>query len=121
DAEQIVTSKNRLQNVVYAWEQAGKPLVTHVGGQAANTAMGIGRYANTPIVSYVDNTGALVNRQNLNLTVGGSFGDGLIVDESVASYSVNTGGPGALRNSYLHAVTAIVEQQIGRNTFLEFG
>jgi hypothetical protein len=50
-----------------------------------------------------------------------NFGNALgrpITDESIANRTINSGGPGQLRDSYFSAVSAFLEQKLGKATFV---
>lgn len=106
---------------VSTWEAAGRPIqATQI---PANAALGIGRFApNVPHVTLIGNTGQLADLRGTNSsnrptpTPANQY---VITNPAVADYSVNTEGPGAVRDTDFNAITAVIEQRIGEKTFLE--
>lgn len=104
---------------VSIWNGAGRPTLAV---PAANAAQGIARYATaTPRVTYIDNTGQLfdVKGAMLTATPAAPNNQNVILDRSVADYTINPGGAGAIRTTDFSTYTGMIEQRIGEKTFLE--
>lgn len=97
------------------WVAAGRPLIGAPIDPSQHTAYGVNRFGVVPRVTYVGNTGTVMNLANQYA----SFGDDFVFDPRVVPYRVSVGGPGVLRRPHFDTVTLALEQQFGRSTFLE--
>jgi hypothetical protein len=68
---------------------------------AQATAAGVSRYAATPRITYIGNTGTVMNFANQYQSLGNDFA----LSPSVVPYEVSVGGPGDLRRPHFDTVT----------------
>jgi outer membrane receptor protein involved in Fe transport len=114
DNHENISSGYSIGDASTTWLAAGRPTFTNPIPVPAPNPLNLARYGATRI-TYVENTGALVNMGAQN------FGNALgrpITDESIANRTINSGGPGQLRDSYFSAVSAFLEQKLGKATFV---
>jgi iron complex outermembrane receptor protein len=110
-----VGTNQQATDVFGRWIAGGSKLITTPITTAQNATFGVTRLAATPRVTYIGNSGTLLNLANQYA----SSGDDYVLPESVVPYTVSVGGPGTLRRPHFDTVTVAVEQQFGRHTFLE--
>jgi outer membrane receptor protein involved in Fe transport len=97
------------------WVNGGRTLITTPLTAAQTTAAGVSRLAATARVTYIGNSGTLLNMANQYQSLGNDFA----LSPSVLPYEVSVGGPGDLRRPHFDTVTVSLDQQLGRNTFVE--
>ena len=113
--EQVRTRPWGLVDIVSTWENAGRPVTVTL---AANAALGIGRLAAaTPRVTYIEQADKLYDlRGALFTSVPAALSNKMVLS---APSSVNPEGPGAVNTTDILDYTLSVEQQLGRNSFLQ--
>lgn len=125
-----------LDNRFLAWNGLGRPvfsILPTVPTAAVRTANGLSQLAtaaNQPRVTYISNNDTALSMRGTLITTGnvptgeqtaggGVIGSGVITDTRIADYSVNIGGPAQTRSSRYGILSAFLEQQLSKSTFLE--
>lgn len=105
-----------LTDGVLPWLAAGRP---RLNAPVANPQAppGTVRLPATARVTYIANTGQLLNMAQHMTTNGSST---IIQDPALTDRSINVSGPGALRTADFSTLSAYFEHKIGQETFLEF-
>lgn len=115
DIKQVNARFTAVGDGFLTWRDAGS---TMVGAPvAANATLGLQRFATNVVrLTYLPQTGQLLNMQGRNLSNGTTYD---ILDESIASYTVNPAGPGSLRFGDFKDATFMLEHQFGEKTFAQ--
>lgn len=126
-----------LDNRFLTWDRRGRPTFANLPTvpdatvRAANGLSQLATAANTPRVTYISNDNSAISMRGTLITTGdvptgeqtaggGVIGSGVITDTRIADYSINMGGPAQTRSSRYGMLTAFLEHQIAKGTFLEF-
>jgi len=125
---EVESNSGRLTGVfdsLVPWLRAGRPLFAST---APNTAFaGLGTRltsANLGSLRYISNSNQLIHMGGQISTIGsrGSvFSGHAIVDPSIISFEVNSGGPGQVRTNPYNNLSAIATAQLAKKTFVELG
>jgi iron complex outermembrane recepter protein len=102
-------------DVYVSWVNAGSRLISAPIAANQNAAFGVTRLAATTRVTYVGNTDSVINMANQYVSSGTDYA----IPPHIVPYRISAGGPGAIRRPYFDTVTVSLDQQIGRNTFVE--
>jgi iron complex outermembrane receptor protein len=97
------------------WVNAGSRLISAPIAANQNTAFGVTRLAATTRVTYIGNTNTVMNMANQYVSSGLDYA----IPPHIVPYTISGGGPGAIRRPHFDTVTVSLDQQIGRNTFVE--
>ena len=97
------------------WIAAGSRMISAPIAANQNAAYGVNRNGTAPVITYIGHSGTLLNLANYYRSGGTDFA----LSPSVVPYEVSVGGPGDLRRPHFDTVTVTLEQQLGRNTFVE--
>jgi iron complex outermembrane recepter protein len=118
--DQVVGANDTVTDQFSNWTTRGKPLLnpTPVPTAAQLTAAGATAQGTATQVYYIQNNNSLVNLAGTFRTVGSDNFAGLF-DPSLGHLSVHTGGDGSTRRADFDTASIFLEQQIGRNTFVE--
>ncbi len=116
--DQVVGANDTVTDQFSNWRTNGSQMITAPIPSNQNTAYGVARYNGTQQLYYIDNTGTLLNVANTYRSNGLDVFAGQI-DPMLGDLSVHTGGPGSTRRGDFETATIALEQQIGRNTFVE--
>src|SRR5688572_28961934 len=114
-ARRVVGSNQQASDVFGSWVAAGSRLISTPIAANQNAAFGVSRLGAGVQLYYIGNTGTVVNMANQYRTSGNDFA----LPASIVSTEVAMGGPGAMQRPHFDTVSVILEQQFGRNTFLE--
>jgi len=112
---QIVGSNQQATDQFSSWVTAGRPLITTGFPAAENAALGVARLGAGVQVTYIGNSGTIMNMANQYRSTGNDHA----LPPAVVPYEVSTGGPGALRRPHFDTVTVAIEHQFGKTTFAE--
>lgn len=113
--EQVTARVTHAVDGLERWLAAGSPTVA--SSIPTNATLGITRLANTSRFTYVDSLDLLYNGANRNIS--SAEGGGPIVDQTLADWSVNSGGPASIRRGGFETASAVLEQRLGKKTYLE--
>lgn len=116
--DQVVGANDTVTDQFSNWTTRGSQMITAPIPANQNAAYGVARYGAARQLYYIDNSGSLLNVANTYRSGGQDVFAGAI-DPSLGHLSVHTGGPGSTRRGDFEASTLALEQQIGRNTFVE--
>ncbi len=105
-----------LDGGILRWHQVGAP--TFPTAIATNTALSITRLGSARRVTYIGNTGQVIEAGTTLVTTDTNLA---IRDRGVASPTINYGGPGQINSTAANDVSALVEKRLGRRTFVELG
>lgn len=112
--------RHNLIDRVQLWNSLGRPTFgTAIPSANDRTASGITQNAtaaNQPRVTYFSNVDTVMSMRSTLVTTGTN---NVIKDTSLTDYSINVGGPGQDRSSRFNAITAFLEHQFSRTSFLE--
>ncbi|MGH7944355.1 MAG: TonB-dependent receptor plug domain-containing protein, partial [Opitutaceae bacterium] len=101
------------------WHSRGRPTYAALPSAAERTAAGLNQNAAAaaqPRVTYISNLDTSMAMRSTLFTTGNG---NVIADERIADHSVNVGGPAQDRSSRFNALSAFVEHQFSKRTFLE--
>ena len=116
--DQVVGANDTVTDQFSNWTRLGNRMITTPIAANQNTAYGVARYAGGIQIYHIDNTGTLLNVANTYRSNGLDVFAGQI-DPSLGHISVHTGGPGSTRRGDFETASIVLEQQIGRDTFVE--
>ena len=124
---EVEANSGRLTGVfdsVVPWLNAGRPLFTATAPNS--TFAGLGSRVSTSLstLRFISNSNQLIHMGGQIATLG-SRGAGTggypIMDPSIISFTINSGGPGQVRTNPYNSLSAIATAQLGRKTFVELG
>jgi iron complex outermembrane receptor protein len=118
--DQVVGANDTVTDQFSNWTTRGKPLITTPPTPTAAqlTALGATAHGTATQVYYIQNNNSLINLAGTFRTVGSDNFAGEL-DPSLGHFSVHTGGDGSTRRADFDTASIFLEQQIGRNTFVE--
>jgi outer membrane receptor protein involved in Fe transport len=116
--DQVVGANDTVTDQFSNWTTRGHQMITAPIPTDQNSAYGVGRYGNGIQIYHIDNSGTLLNVAGTYRTGGQDVFAGAM-DPQLGDFSVHTGGPGSTRRGDFETATISLEQQIGRDTFVE--
>src|SRR5688572_21496359 len=116
--DQVVGANDTVTDQFSNWTTRGKTLITTTPTAAQLTALGATAQGTATQVYYIQNNNSLINLAGTYRTSGSDNFAGQL-DPSLGHLSVHTGGDGSTRRADFDTASIFLEQQIGRNTFVE--
>lgn len=113
DIHQNIAAPNTEYDGMLRWRAKGSP--TFATPVPSNSDLGINRYGSGARITLIEG-GGFMNLASRNFTTNTND---ILTDETIASRTINTGGPSQLRDANFNAFSAFVDHEITKNIYLE--